>query len=257
MDLRAQLLRFFSRLDVYQWIAVVFGLFQIGLVSVYFAFYVNPPEVMFVSDLLYNDTQYMALMSVCVVGQLVFCVCYAIRHRTDFPCEFYSMGGAVASVLIGWFLLNTFYIDSANEITKTHVAGVCLFILGDIVYMGFLVRDSWYAYGAARTGVMALRAVFITALYVACIVMGGLFMNAFINHHLASSKVRTTTVSWIYEHTGYLLFTAAHVVFFAYETPNPFDHKKKAEESPVKAGGNGPCSVEISPEHVVSSLSGK
>jgi hypothetical protein len=238
-------------LDIYQWIAVVFGFFQIGLVSVYFAFYVHPPEVMFVSDLLYNDSEYMALMSVCVVGQLVFCVCYAFRHKKEFPYEFYIMLLAISFVVTGWFLLNTFYIDSSNEITKTHAVGVCMFIVGDIIYMWFLVRDSWYAWWKRETIPLMLRAICITVLYGSCIAMGGLFMNSFINHHLASAHTRTSTVSWIYEHTGYLLFTVAHVVFFAYETPNPLDHKQKAEQSVKQPiGTDDPCKTTISPEHV-------
>ena len=225
--------------DRFQWAAMTLGVFQAGLIIVYLAFFVDPPEIMFVSDVLFKNTQYMVLMTLCVVSQLGFCVCYAYRHRREYPTEFYIMGVSEASTVIGWFLLNSFYIDSQNEITKTHVVGVCLFILGSIGYMCFLVRDSWYAYRDHGTYLLLCRAVSITVFFVACVTLGGMFMNSFINHHVSSNVGRTNTVSWIYEHTGYLLFTVAHIVFFAYETPDPFNHKKKPEEPVVQAVGGG------------------
>ena len=221
--------------DKFQWAAVGLGVFQVFLILTYLIFFVNPPEIMFVSDLLFKDTTYMILMTLCVVSQLMFCVFYAYRHRKEYPKEFYGMGIAETSTVVGWFLLNSFYIDSNNEITKTHVAGVCLFILGSIGYMSFLVRDSWYAYREKKTYLLLWRAVSITLFFVSCVTLGGLFMNSFINHHISSNVERTNTMSWIYEHTGYLFFTVAHIVFFAYETPDPFNHKKKPEEPVVKA----------------------
>jgi hypothetical protein len=242
-------------LDPFQLVAVSFGVFQICLIIVYLIFFVDPPETMFVSDLLFKDVIYMTLMSLCVVGQLVFCACYAFRHRKEYPFEFYTMIIAVTSAVVGWFLLNSFYINSSNEITVTHVVGVSLFILGSVVYMSFLVRDSWYAYIKTKTHIFLCRAVVITILSAACLALGGMFMDAFINHHIVNSDVRTSTVSWVYEHTGYLLFTLAHVMFFADETPDPFNHKKNTEQSVVKPVGYGVCGVPITPEHC--SLLGK
>ena len=97
--------------DKFQWAAVGLGVFQVFLILTYLIFFVNPPEIMFVSDLLFKDTTYMILMTLCVVSQLMFCVFYAYRHRKEYPKEFYGMGIAETSTVVGWFLLNSFYID--------------------------------------------------------------------------------------------------------------------------------------------------
>ena len=130
----------------FQSAAVAFGVGQMTLIALYLAMYVHPPDLLFVSDLLYRDTEYMVLMSVCVGVQMVFCICYAYRHRKEYPMEFRLMGGGLLISAIGWVTLNSNYLDATNDISDTHIAGVVMFVTGDTVYFVFVVRDSWLAY---------------------------------------------------------------------------------------------------------------
>ena len=184
--------------------------------------------MVFVSDFLYNDTEYMTLMSVCVVVQTIICLSYTYRHRKEYPVEFWLMWISLIGSIIGWFLLINVYLDASNAITTTHVVGVCMFLFGDVLYFVFVVRDSWLAYLHLRTRILFIRGVAVTILFMGCIATTTLFVNRFLRDRTLGLQDRgSRSDSWVFEHTGYLIFAAAHVIFFMFETPDPFNHKKK------------------------------
>ena len=235
----------------FQFLAVVFGIGQMALIALYLGMYVHPPDLLFVSDLLYRDTEYLVLMSVCVGVQMLFCGCYACRHRKEHPIEFKLMVTGLLLGAFGWATLNSQYLDPTNDISATHIAGVVMFVTGETVYFFFVVRDSCLAYWYHSSTLMLCRAISVVVIFTACLVMAGLFLSRFvIDHQLILSDVSHETTSWAFEHAAYLLFVAAHVIFFMYETQYPFRHKEKREPL-ASVYAPGPAYVPITFDDIV------
>ena len=66
---------------LWQICSIVFGIIEIGVIICYFVWWTHPPEVVFVSDLLSQNVEYKAFMTVFVCVQLFFSFTYAYRHR--------------------------------------------------------------------------------------------------------------------------------------------------------------------------------
>jgi hypothetical protein len=214
-------------MDWFQISAIMLGLVQMFFIVLYFTAFVHPPDVVFVSDLLFDNLVYRVCMTVFVCIQLSFSFGYAFAHRENHWRKFALMVAGLLSALIGWFLLTYSYIDEATDsVSMSHMAGVGLFVCGSTVYFAVMAVDVWVNLKARNERWRVCVAVLIWLLGFSTLAMGIVFIYHFIKKRVVI-HVEDSSNSWVFEHVGYLSFVAAHVLFFIDESPDPFKPKNR------------------------------
>lgn len=225
---------------LWQGVSIFFGVVQIFVIICYFVWWTNPPEVVFVSDLLNQNVEYKAFMTVFVLLQMVFSFSYAYRHREHHGKTFKLIFLGLITAVVGWLMLSYKYMEPGTDsVSVEHVTGVMFFVGGSTLYFLLMVRNIWTDVTTRYKFGMALL---ITLFFLNSFGMGVVFMVQFLNKHVVLHSSESSK-SWVFEHVGYMSFVCAHVLFFVDETPNPFHQKQKKE--PLAGPGLTVASVKI------------
>ena len=224
-------------LDWYQRSAISFSLLESLVIVLYFTLRTNPPEVVFVSDLLQQNIEYKCFMTVFVFIQLFFSAMYAWGHRKNHMWTFVLMNCGLLSAFVGWCMLSYVYMDAEQDsVSWVHVAGVMMFVCGSSLYFALMVVDIWADQRVKHTWTKFFMALLSTLLLFSSLGMGAVFMYHFLDKHIVLHSSQSSN-SWVFEHVGYLSFVIAHVFFFLDETPNPWGPRKALFKQTVSSSG--------------------
>jgi len=219
------------RLDWWQLCAVLFGIAQIFVIVCYFVWWTQPPQVVFVSDLLSVNMGYKAFMTVFVCVQLFFSLMYAIRHREHHWWKFVLMVLGLVAALVGWCMLSYIYLEpDQDSVAPAHIIGVMGFVNGSSLYFVLMADNVRLDLYRSYSRYKLCMALLIGLFFLTSIGMGAVFMVQFLNKHVVIHDANESSNSWVFEHIGYMSFVCAHVLFFVDETPNPFQQKKHENE---------------------------
>lgn len=170
------------------------------------------PHNVYVSDLLFNDSVYRALMTGLIALHLCACALSVVRGG---GCELELCCLGVA--WIGWVVLVAVYEDASGHVKTGHLVGTGLFIAGCALYFGLvawrLVSSGDFPWSNAECFSYSLAVV----VFMLSIGLGVTFVVGFfeVDRRLA----------WIYEHAAFILFAGSNLLLFVaeglFETAEP------------------------------------
>jgi hypothetical protein len=158
-----------------------------------------------VSDLLFADPVYRALLSTCMGLLLALCFTYIVteRHRHsagEIP------GSLLVVALVAWIVLNLYYRDASGTILPTHIvaAGCYIVSMGFYIILVFLQEEPMTV--TACTVLMA-------CLLGLAIIMASMTAFCFFTQN---------DLAWAFEHAAFALFTVTHALLFSLADDNNY-----------------------------------
>ena len=187
----------------------------------------------FVSDFLFNDNIYRAVMTFFVAFQLGVCVLYISRlrdARKESNRLFFAELILIAGVWIGWSMLCAQYGSPGGGSKEIHFAGVGIFIacsacyVVTMLYHVYRIGGRWYTTTWIE---FSLTIMFF-------IVSIGLGVD-FIIGATAGGKL-----AWVTEHLSFVFFIASHMMLFIFDANRLASSEMEVE---VAATVNRPSGV--------------
>jgi len=163
----------------------------------------------YVSDLLFNDMVYRQVVTSLVGLHLTVCAIFVVRLNWKVA----NSGLLVIELLlmivswIGWTILTADYHTASGEISKGHFFGTGMFTFAGLLYFPLMAYNVFCRFPRQTwTGLDDL--VFLLAIVSFLICMGAAA------YFIDSVLLRTEEFAWIFEHTAFIFFFAAHLFLF-------------------------------------------
>jgi hypothetical protein len=225
--------------DWLHWFAVLIGLAQCAFIlwyyiplmrwrsgGGYFLFYgqdLGEPRDEFISDFLFTDSAYRAVMTCFVALQLGVCALFVTRLRTtrgdhhwavcciSGPFMFWTEITLIVLAWVGWTILCAQYTDpNSHGMSKVHATGVGVFISCSLAYVGMM---SWNVYVLFRRLSYLETAEFALL----ALLLGG---SIALGIHFIYHALKAAPDAWVTEHLAFVLFVACHMLLFYIDSNN-------------------------------------
>ena len=166
----------------------------------------------FISDFLFIDSVYRAVMTFFVALQLGVCALFVTRLRSrqeDGPFMFCVEITLFVCAWLGWTTLCAQYTNPAdNGMSKVHAAGVGIFIACSLAY---LVMMSWNVFMLfTEFGLLAMAEFALLAVLLLTSVVLGV--------HFIYCALKKDPDAWVTEHLAFVFFVACHVLLFCIDS---------------------------------------
>ena len=224
--------------DWLHWFAVSIGLAQLAFIlwyyiplmrwksgGGYFLFYgqdLGEPRDKFISDFLFTDSTYRAVMTCFVALQLGVCAVFVTWLRTtrkiswgmcgiSGPFMFWTEITLIVLAWVGWTILCAQYTDpSSHDMSKVHAIGVGVFISCSLAYVGLM---SWNVYVLfKRLNYLETAEFALLALLLGSSIALGI--------HFIYYALEKAPDAWVTEHLAFVLFVVCHMLLFYIDSNN-------------------------------------
>ena len=182
----------------------------------------------YVSDLLFRDQVYKALLTACVFLQLLMCAVFVWilnSNASDSVCP--SEDSCIKDAMqttgveyrltlvfelmcllmafIGWVVLVSFYLDGEGHLSLWHIVGTVLFIVASGLYFASMILNML---GVYQFETVSEQCAFgwSTFAFVSSVGAGIVFMVSFLD--------KQVPFGWMFEHAAFILLVGAHVLLF-------------------------------------------
>jgi hypothetical protein len=161
----------------------------------------------YVSDILFKDQTYKALVTIFVILQMLMCTVFVMQlnHKPGWHGTLLLELACLAVACVGWIILTSFFTDAEGHLTSGHIVGTVLFIAGSGVYFLLMLFNAGFVYTFKRRG-EAIAMFFTAVAFVMSLAAGSVFVVSFID--------KQVPFGWMYEHAALIFLAAAHVMLF-------------------------------------------
>jgi len=211
-------------LDWLHWVSVLIGSAQLGFILWYYIPLMNwragggyfsangtdigEPENKFISDFLFKDSIYRAVMTCFVALQLGVCALFVTRlrsRREDGPFMFCIEITFFVCAWVGWTTLCAQYTNpDGGGMSRVHAAGVGVFIACSLAYV-FMMSWNVYALFEKLSYLAEVEFAMLAVLLIGSIVLGC---------HFIYNALNGAPDAWVTEHIAFVLFVACHMLLF-------------------------------------------
>jgi hypothetical protein len=189
----------------------------------------------YISDFLFSDSVYRAVMTFFVALQLGVCVLYVTRlrdakkeSRNWFFVELVLFLGAWS----GWSTLCAEYRNPDGSSSRVHFIGVGIFIGCSALYVAVMLSLVWYVKGKWTC---AAQAEYPLAVVFFIVSLG--FGIDFID-----GAIKGRDLAWLTEHPSFIFFVLSHMMLFVADS-NRREHEVAAKSALVAENPNEPGSA--------------
>jgi len=208
-------------MDLMNWlhgVSIVIGLAQMIFILCYYVplmqwrygvgYSVEDDRDKFISDFLFTDSVYRAVMTGFVALQLGVCALFVTRLRSnheDGPVMYFIEVVLFLCAWIGWTTLCSEYVNpSGGGMSVVHEVGVGIYIACSLVYVCMMtlnVRLLFNRMSHLASAEFALLVVLLlTSICLGC--------------HFIYNALRGDPDAWVTEHLAFVFFVACHMVLF-------------------------------------------
>jgi hypothetical protein len=167
----------------------------------------------YVSDLLFHNSFYKALVTCLVALQLCICSFFVVQlnHRYESHQWGFMLVTAMELVMlvlawIGWVIVNSVYLDAHGHMTFGHIFGASLFISACGVFYVLMMGNVYFLYPNRWTRREWLVFGLSVLCFVASATVGCIFAASFFTQNIQ--------FGWVFEHAAFILFMAAQIWLF-------------------------------------------